>query len=236
MLLAELEVWHTRPRMSTRRVALGHMILPIEPPPGFGGLLLAAIVAAHLPEVDGDLHADVATLVRQVVAGQRVVQPRLAHRYQVDRHGLAVSRHRLVAVDDRVNVDLGTVGSPLAQVLGAVYAIERLDPVLRTDLAATINRAMRWKGSIGPSFIAEMTGAAPSRLVTRANPQAWARSVFGFDGPAPEGPDIDRRLVMRRYRERLRDIHPDLGGDRRHAAEEIESLSEARRILLDELD
>ena len=40
MLLAELEVWHSRPVTPTRRVALGHLVLPVDPTPGFGGLLL----------------------------------------------------------------------------------------------------------------------------------------------------------------------------------------------------
>ena len=48
MLLAELEVWHSRPFTPTRRVSLGHLVLPAEPPPGFGGLLLGAVVAGHL--------------------------------------------------------------------------------------------------------------------------------------------------------------------------------------------
>jgi hypothetical protein len=48
MLLAEIEVWHTRPAVPTRRVALGHLVLPVDPAPGFGGLLLGAVVAAHL--------------------------------------------------------------------------------------------------------------------------------------------------------------------------------------------
>ena len=48
MLLAELEVWHSRAVTPTRRVALGHLVLPTDPAPGFGGLLLGAVVAAHL--------------------------------------------------------------------------------------------------------------------------------------------------------------------------------------------
>ena len=42
MLLAELEIWHTRPITPTRRVALGHLVLPTDPAPGLGGVLLAA--------------------------------------------------------------------------------------------------------------------------------------------------------------------------------------------------
>jgi hypothetical protein len=52
VLLAELEVWHSRPFTPTRRVALGHLVLPADPPPGFGGLLLGTVVAAHLGGVN----------------------------------------------------------------------------------------------------------------------------------------------------------------------------------------
>ena len=54
MLLAELEVWHTRPAVPTRRIALGHMVLPVDPAPGFGGLLLGSIIAAHLAGINDD--------------------------------------------------------------------------------------------------------------------------------------------------------------------------------------
>ena len=43
MLLAELEIYHTRPAVPTRRVSLGNLILPTDPAPGFGGLLLGDV-------------------------------------------------------------------------------------------------------------------------------------------------------------------------------------------------
>ncbi len=69
MLLAELEVFHTRPAVPTRRVALGHLVLPVDPAPGFGGLLLGAVVANHIGGVPADLRGDVARLDRP---GRRV--------------------------------------------------------------------------------------------------------------------------------------------------------------------
>jgi hypothetical protein len=36
MLLSELEIWHSRPVTPTRRVALGNLVLPVDPAPGFG--------------------------------------------------------------------------------------------------------------------------------------------------------------------------------------------------------
>src|SRR3954470_23167814 len=159
MLLAELEVWHSRPVTPTRRVSLGNLILPVEPAPGFGGLLLGAVVAAHLDDVDEDLHADVRRLLAQVDHGERVVQPRLRHRFQVDRHGLGVSRHRMEGEGENVRFTFDRKGSSLAQVLGAIYAIERLEPTARHGLTPVIHKAMRWSGPIGPSFIAHLAGS-----------------------------------------------------------------------------
>ena len=104
MLLAELEVWHTRPRAPTRRVALGNLVLPVDPAPGFGGVLLGAVVAHHIPEVEDDYVPDVHRLIDQIERGDRVVQPRLRHRYQVDRHGLARSTHRMLGEGDELKL------------------------------------------------------------------------------------------------------------------------------------
>ena len=46
VILAELEVFHSRPIAPTRRVALGRRHLPLHPAPGFGGILLGGIAAA----------------------------------------------------------------------------------------------------------------------------------------------------------------------------------------------
>ena len=134
MLLAELQIWHTRPMTPTRRLALGHLVLPTDPAPGLGGVLLAAVVAAYLPSVADDLYPDIGRLIDQVARGERVVQPRLQHRYQVDRHGLAASVLQLNGDADHVEFDLHSMGRPLSQVLGAVYALERLSFESRRNL------------------------------------------------------------------------------------------------------
>ena len=46
MLLAELQIWYKRPITPTRRIALGHLVLPTDPAPGLGGVLLAAVMTA----------------------------------------------------------------------------------------------------------------------------------------------------------------------------------------------
>lgn len=228
MLLAELEVFHTRPAVPTRRVALGNLVLPVDPAPGFGGLLLGAVVANHIVGVDHDLHADVRRLIRQVERNERVVQPRLRHRFQVDRHGLAVSRHRMLGEGEDVEFDFATTGSPLAQVLGAVYAVERLELASRRVVAPVIEKAIAWRGPIGPALIAHLAGSTSTALASLADPMAWARGVLGFPADAT---DISKRDITKQYRRRMRDIHPDHGGAAHDAGKAILDLNEARRIL-----
>ncbi len=230
MLLAELEVFHTRPAVPTRRVALGHLVLPVDPAPGFGGLLLGAVVANHISGVASELVGDVTRLISQIERGDRVVQPRLRHRYQVDRHGLSHSRHRMIGEDDDIEFDFGTMGSDLAQVLGAVYAVERLDPVSRRIVAPVLHKATRWRGPIGPALVAHLAGARTPELAALADPKAWALDVLGFP---PDTARVSRREVTKQYRVRMRDVHPDHGGAAHHASKAILDLNEARRILTD---
>ncbi len=232
MLLAELEVFHTRPAVPTRRVALGHLVLPVDPAPGFGGLLLGAVVANHIGGVDPELRGDVARLITEIERGDRVVQPRLRHRFQVDRHGLSNSRHRMLGVGDDVEFDFGTNGSDLAQVLGAVYAVERLDIPSRHLIAPVLLKATRWHGPIGPALIAHLAGAQSATLSAMADPRAWALELLGF--PAGTS-DLSKREVAKQYRVRMRDVHPDHGGAAIDASKAILDLNEARRILTSKL-
>jgi hypothetical protein len=229
MLLAELEVWHSRAGTPTRRVSLGTLILPVDPAPGFGGLLLGAVVAHHLDDIDDDVLPDVYRLLGQIDRGERVVQPRLRHRYQVDRHGLGVSRHRMEGEGENVHFSFDTKGSGLVQVLGAIYAVERMEASARSLLVPVIHKAMRWRGSIGPSFISHLAGSSATSLSAMADPRAWALDIFRF--PLGTG-KITKKEVMARYRDQLRAVHPDHGGDEVVAGKAIIDLGEARRILL----
>ena len=229
VLLAELQIWHTRPAAPTRRLALGHLVLPTDPAPGLGGVLLAAVVAAYLPGVPEELWPDVERLIDQVVAGDRIVQPRLQHRYQIDRHGFATSVHQMHGDADHVEFDLHSMGRPLAQVLGAIYALERLHVGAREAIGPVLRRAMQWRGPIGPSFVADITGVSRSDLVGITDPRVWALDALGFPHDTAK---VTKKDVMARYRSRLREAHPDHGGDDDVAAMIIERLGEARRILL----
>lgn len=228
MLLAELEIWHSRPITPTRRVALGHLVLPADPTPGFGGVLLGAVIARHLFEVDDDLHPDIQRLILEVQRGDRVVQPRLRHRFQVDRHGLSRSVHRLMGEDDEAEFVFGTNGNPLQQVLGAIYALERLDPTTRRALGPVLVRSMSWRGPIGASFISYLVGNATNSVSALADPRAWALEVLGF----PAGTiKPSKREITQRFRDKLRLVHPDHGGAEDRASREIADLAEARRVL-----
>ena len=228
MLLAELEIFHTRRAQPTRRLSLGNLVLPVDPAPGFGGLLLGAVVARHAPAVDADLHHDIGRLVREIETGQRVVQPRLRHRFQVDQHGLARSTHRLLGEGDDLDFEFGTNGSDLAMVLGAVYAVERLAPEHRRSVAPLITKALAWRGPIGPALIAHLAGASSSALASLADPRGWALELLGFQ---PDGELPSKRDITKRYRQRMRDVHPDHGGEAIDASKAILDLNEARRIL-----
>jgi len=228
VLLAELEIYHTRPAVPTRRVSLGNLVLPTDPPPGFGGLLLGAVVARHIGGVDPELLHDVRRLVGEIERGQRVVQPRLRHRFQVDRHGLARSLHQMHGEGDDIEFDFGTHGSDLAMVLGAVYAAERLDGAHRRLITPVLTKALAWRGPIGPALVAHLAGSTSTALSLLADPRGWAMEVLGFeiDGDVPT-----KREVTKQYRRRMRDVHPDHGGEATDASKAILDLNEARRIL-----
>lgn len=230
MLLAELEVFHTRPLAPTRRLSLGNLVLPVDPAPGLGGLLLGAVVAGHIDAVGRELVADVHRLIDQVARGDRVVQPRLRHRFQTDRHGLGRSIHRLVGIDNEISFDFETNGSGLAQVLAAVYALERLDGSVREPLGNVLHRSVTWRGPVGPRLIGYLVGTASVKLSTMANPKAWALDILGFP-PGTSSPS--RKEVLARFRTRMRSVHPDHGGDIGLAASAMTDLNEARRILAD---
>ena len=157
------------------------------------------------------------------------MQPRLRHRLQVDRHGLTKSLHQLVGDQDKLQFKFDVSGSELAQVLGAIYAIERLDDPSRKSLANVINRSMGWRGPLDASFISYLAGSSATSISALADPRAWALEILGF----PEGTiKPSKRQVQERYRSVLRSVHPDHGGAIATASKSIEELGEARQILL----
>lgn len=235
MLLAAIEVFHSRPIAPTRRVALGELHLPVDPAPGFGGILLAGVVAAHIGELDPELFDDLHRLTLQLQEGHRIPQPRLRHRFQIDRVGLTRSRHRLLGDGEDLSFDFEEKGAPAQHILAAVYAAGQLPLVARGRVMDALRTAMRWTGALDRGFVAQVTGLDRSRpWSARAfhDPVRWAIDVLGLTDPADALSVPDRTAVQRRFRDLLRAAHPDHGGDSQDAAQRIAELSEARRILL----
>ena len=235
MILAELEVFHSRPIAPTRRVALGRLNLPVSPAPGFGGILLAGVVAGHMEGLDPELFDDLHRLTHQLQEGHRIPQPRLRHRFQVDRIGLTRSSHRLEGAGEDLAFELSDKGAAAQHVLAAVYAAGQLPLVARGRVMESIRIAMRWVGPLDRAFVAHVTGLDRSRQWSTSafhDPVQWAIEVLGLGDAADALAVPERSDVQRRFRDLLREAHPDHGGAHDDAAERIAQLSEARRILL----
>jgi hypothetical protein len=233
VILAELEVFHSRPIAPTRRVALGRRHLPLHPAPGFGGILLGGIAAAHIGGLDRDLVPDLHLLIDHVEFGRRIPQPRLRHRFQTDQIGLTRSRLRLVGDGEAMRFDFDEKAAPAQYLLGAVYAATGMAFADRRAVLDTIRKGLRWRGPVDGGLIALLGGArGPGAWSPEAfeDPVRWALDVLGIaDGAG----GVDRRRIQRRFREAARDAHPDHGGAAAGAAERLSDLAEARRILLE---
>jgi hypothetical protein len=230
VVLAELEVRHSRAVAPTRRVALGELYLPVDPAPGFGGLLLGGIVGAWMQHLDDETRDELDLLIDDLDRGRRVVQPRVRHRFQTDTHGLARARHRLVGQGEAVELEIDDEGYGLPQVLAAVYAASKLTFRARAEVFRLIWRATRWEGDDLAHLLEYLGGdeAALRRPRGARHDASWALTVLGFaaaDDPNPSA-------VLRRFRQLVRDAHPDHGGASAGAGERITDLTAAKRILL----
>jgi hypothetical protein len=126
-------------------------------------------------------------------------------------------------------------GAAAQHILAAVYAAGQLPLVSRGRVMDTIRLAMRWSGALDRGFVAHVSGLDRSRdWSARAfhDPVQWAIDVLGL--PTVVGTMVvpARVDVQRRFRDLLREAHPDHGGDTDDAAQRIADLTEARRILL----
>lgn len=230
MLLAELEVRHSRAVAPTRRVALGRHWLPTDPLPGYGGILLGGIVAAHIDALPLDLRGEFLALAADLEEGKRVAQPRLRHRFQTDVVGLERTRHALVGDAQDMRFELDGHGKPVPQVLAAVYAAGRLHADARPAVFTAIRKGARWVGDLDADLIAHLkdpTTDAPPSWRRFATDERWALEILGF------GPDFrpDRDEILRRFRLLVREVHPDHGAESEGAGQRMVELTEARRIL-----
>lgn len=231
MLLAQFEAYYSRAFVPTRRISLGHMQLPVDPAPGFGGVLLGGIMARYCPQLDDDLDDDLDRLLDELEAGYRIGQPRFRHRLQDDQVGLHRCRHRLIGDGDALSfVFDDAAGSPAQHVVCAAYAAAAVPIESRAGVFAAVRKGMGWFGTTDVALAAHLLDRRAGALTGFGDPVAWALDLL--DLSAADGARVLRREVMRAYRDRLIDVHPDHGGDSSTAAEQIAALGEARRILL----
>ncbi|MGH9000115.1 MAG: hypothetical protein ACRDY7_12090, partial [Acidimicrobiia bacterium] len=250
MLLAELNIRHTRRHMPTRRVAIGDRVLPTGHP-GYGAMLLACITAAHVAGLDEEQAGALPALLRDARSGLSIPRRALRFRLQTDSEGLALSRHRLLGEDGQLVVEIDVHGQyPVPQLLGAVMAASAMAAYPRAMALRAITEAAEHPGRIPPRIevrqIAEARARPPGATVPGSvgampwtahgddwegipTERRWAMEVLGF-GP---GASLGRDEVLRRFRRLVRMAHPDHGGASTGAAERIDELGEARRVLLD---
>jgi hypothetical protein len=230
VLVAELEVRHSRIVAPTRRVALGELFLPTDP--GDGPLLLAAIVGTFVPRLDPDLRDDLDLLIDDLERRRRIPQPRLRHRFQTDTQGLGRSRHRLYRDEQTGAPSLAYEDAlhPLPQILAAVYAAGMLNSAARPYTFSMLWRASRWYGGTTDQLLSHLQGPDEIGRIhrRRGTDTAWALAALGF-GPAEQPARTD---VVRRFRDAVRDAHPDHGAATTEASMRITELTDARRILL----
>jgi hypothetical protein len=226
VLLAELEVRHSRPIAPTRRVALGALYLPSDPAPGFGGLLLAGLVGAFAHELDDKSRDRIDIVLDDVEHDRRIAQPRVRYRFQVDTAGLDRSRHRLVGSGEQLHLEIDDHANGLPQMLAAIYAAGRLSRSARGPVFRLMRRATRWQGGAGDELLAFLSGEPVASLGTAT--EGWALSVLGFS----PGVEPSRSVINHRFRELIRDAHPDHGGSVEDAGRRILDLTEAKRALL----
>jgi hypothetical protein len=250
VLLAELNVRHTRRHMPTRRVALDGAYLPTSGP-AHGAALLAAVAATNLPAIDDDERELLTRLLNDAKRGLTIPRIALRHRLQHDVHGLDRSRHRVLGEGGRIVVELDVHGSPTPQVLGAVMGAASLPPAPRAIALESLRRVVRGTGpgladgidvryvvdgdwnQLRPPLASadERVPGAPAeerQWVGIGADQRWAMEVLGLRA----GMDIERDDVNQRFRRLLRVAHPDSGGSSAGAAARIAELTEARTILL----
>lgn len=233
MIVAELEIFLSRPIAPTRRIALGlDQRLPVDPAPGFGGILLAGVAARFAPALDNDAIDEVGVLVRELEAGRRVPQPRLRHRLQRDRVGLQRCSHRLVSRNDELTFEFDEYrGTPAQFVLAALYAAANLETAGQAVLSSC-RSALGWNAPVDHRFIAWVLGGRAASAYGAqgvGDPIGWAHRVLDL---CPTDGLASRRDVQRAFRHGLRGAHPDVGGRDSDAARRIAELTEARRILL----
>ncbi len=255
MILAELNVRHTRRHMPTRRVALGDHYLPTSGP-AYGAVLLGAVAADSVDGLDLEQRDALARFLDDAHGGLSVPRIALRYRLQTDVHGLDRSRHRIVGEGapgadgrPRVVLELDVHGRAAPQLIGAVMAAAALPPSARRIAFRAVEAALARPGVVPEGLVVRrlyegVPGARPTAPAAGVGgngargpidpwrnvpaERRWAMEVLGLGATMA----VERDDVQRRFRRLVRLAHPDQGGASSGAAERIAELSEARELLL----
>jgi hypothetical protein len=254
VLLAELNVRHTRRHMPTRRVALDDGYLPTSGS-AFGGVLLGAVIAEHVAGLDEEQMDALHRLVDAARDGLTVPRIALRYRLQTDTHGLDLSRHRIISADVQAGgirpvLELDRHGPPAPQVIGALMASAALPPSGRRIAFRFVDAAVARPGVLPEALDVRrmfegLPGLRPFPPGARApvvadadewrgvpSERRWAMEVLGLRSGMP----VVRDDVQQRFRRLVRLAHPDHGGGSAGAAERIAELADARELLLGLVD
>jgi hypothetical protein len=251
VILAELNIRHTRRHMPTRRVALDASYLPMNGS-AYGAALLSAVVAENIEGLDDEQRELLPRFMKAALDGFHVPRIGLRYRLQTDVHGLDLSRHRLLEESGVLVVELDVHGAAQPQVIGSIMAASAMGQTTRRKALRAIDAAIAQPGVIPEPFLvrrllhgvpAERPPLAASGPVGPINgvvlPDAakwagipserrWAMEVLGLGAEMK----VERTDIQKRFRRLLRTAHPDHGGESVGAAERIAELTEARELLL----
>ena len=254
MLLAELNIRHTRRHMPTRRVAVDHGYLPTSGA-AFGGVLIGAVVAECVPGLDEE---QTDALARLVDVAKRGSSPCPASRSATACSATPTASTCRVTASPAPRSSRIAAARPRArparpagaQVIGALMAASQLPASGRSVAFRFVDAAlarpgvlpeglevrrryhglpgMRPPGPAPPPRSGRGRADGPRRLGGVPSERRWAMEVLGLQA----GHAIERDDVQRRFRRLVRLAHPDHGGESVGAAERMAELSEAREVLL----
>lgn len=235
---AQLEIFHSRPVVPTRRICLGSQIMDKhsisdQSDLSLGGLLLACVAGRHASSIHPDLWEDVELLINNTARNRRTPQPFMRFRLQTDRIGLTKTTHTIAQLKDGTfKLNLANArGSSVQQFLGALYVAGTLENKARVSCMSAIRKAISWWGSDMDRLIEYLLDSRSVMSQESSLSISKALEVLGIDPDKlvenPTGSEIQRH-----FRQKLWSIHPDRGGDPAIASQLIPELAEARRILL----
>jgi hypothetical protein len=196
VLLAELNIRHTRKHMPTRRVAVDDGYLPTGGP-ALGGVLIGAVVAEHIGGLDEEQFDALDRLVRDARHGLSVPSIALRYRLQTDTHGLDLSRHRITSAHAAGPAFGHAAGSAFGHAAGPAFL-----PVLELDR----------HGPAAPQVIGAIMAAAWLGPTSRKVALRFVETAIGRPGVMPEG------LEVRRLFEGRPGLRPPLPGTTRTGA------------------